>query len=116
MHRPAWISRLWAMWLSVRSWMHWRQRRKARREKQRQEMLFQVEVLARALLLEAMTPLAAALKRMDQRQMDGMHQLYKHLQQQEEMLLEVLQNQQPAASQQIFPLIGQPKPAPTSRS
>ncbi len=63
----------------------------------------------RALLLEALTPVAQAMLRQDKRHQERGNQL-------EELLLEVLSSLQPSAQEQISKLIGQQLPSPTSPS
>lgn len=103
-----WSSRLREMWLSVLSWMHWSQRRAQRRWEEEQRLLLQMRLQQRMLLLEALTPMAEALQRLDNLQRDSQQMQHKHLQYQEELLMEVLNSLQPPASQQIFPPNGQP--------
>lgn len=116
------ISRITEIWLSLLSWMRWRQRRVAREETLRLRQLEEMEVLLRrqeikardreerllslseislrALLMEAMLPLADALRRQDQMHLAQ----YTELQ---ELLLEVLNSLQPTAEEQISQQIGQ---------
>jgi hypothetical protein len=81
-----------------------------------QRLLLQMRLQHRMLLLEALTPLAEALQRLDNLQRTAAHQQHKHLQLQEELLKEVLNSLQPPASQQIFQQIGQQTPPPSSRN
>lgn len=103
-----WSSRLRAMWLSVLSWMRWSQRRTQRRWEEEQRLLLQMRLQQRMLLMEALTPMAEALQRLDNLQRTAAHQQHKHQQYQEELLQEILNSLQPPASQQIFPPNGQP--------
>lgn len=75
-----------------------------------QRLLLQIRLQNRMLLLEALTPMAEALQRLDNLQRDSQQIQHKHLKQQEELLMEVLNSLQPPASQQIFPLIGPQTP------
>ena len=112
-------SRITVIWRSVLSWMHWRRRARAR-EQQREERLLrlvlwqvadqlerqqiqlrELELQQRRLLVEAMTPLAAALQRQDSLRSQQQAEL-------KELLLEVLNSQQPSALTQLSPLIGLP--------
>ena len=68
------------------------------------------------LLLEALTPMAEALHRLDSLQQTSHQRQHKHLRHQEDLLMEVLNSLQPPASQQIFPQIGPLTPPPISRS
>lgn len=113
MSSVSWWSSLKATWRSVLSWMHWSKRRQFRRAVLAQtdrallrEQVAQLLALETAALLDhldsrllqerqaqerllykAMVPLAEALYRMD-----SQHQ---------ELLLEILQGQQPPISQQL---------------
>jgi pullulanase/glycogen debranching enzyme len=115
----SWIYRLQEMRRSVLSWMHWRQRKAQRQWETEQRLLLQIRLQHRMLLLEAMVPLAEALQRLDNLQRTAQEQQHKHLQYQEELLLEVLNSLQPSASQQIFQRIGpqmRPPSYPSSAS
>ena len=68
-------------------------------EVQLDRMRERLEASNRALLLEALTPVAAAMQR------QGMQYSQFH-QEQVSLLLEVLSSLQPSADQQISPLIG----------
>ena len=110
-------SRITAIWLSVLSWMHWRQRARKREQQQEERLLRlvlwqvadqlerqqiqlrELELQQRRLLVEAMTPLAAALQRQDSLRNQQQTEL-------KELLLEVLNSQQPSALTQLSPLIG----------
>lgn len=109
-----WSSRLRAMWLSVLSWMRWSQRRTQRRWEEEQRLLLQMRLQQRMLLMEALTPMAEALQRLDNLQRQGSQQQYEHLKYLEELLMEVLNSLQPPVSQQIFPQTGQPMQRVTS--
>lgn len=98
-----WIFRTWATLLSALSWTHWRQKRALRQWEWEQRLLLQIRLQQRMLLLEALTPMAEALQRLDNLQRTAQQQQHKHLQYQEELLMEVLNSLQPPASQQIFP-------------
>ena len=112
-------SRITEIWRSVLSWMHWRQRRQVRRIQQQEELLLRlqvtVQVLVRQELLEMARPLAEALQRLDHNQqltrsrVQVMQaQQVEMRNQQEQLLLEILQGQQPTALTQLSPLIGLP--------
>lgn len=105
-----WSYRTWGTLLSALSWMRWHRRRRQWRElRQLQERLEQELRLRQELrmaLLEALTPLAEALQRLDNLQKVAAHQQHQHLKYQEELLKEILNSLQPSAHQQIFPLIG----------
>lgn len=123
-------------WLSVLSWTHWRLTRTERERKQEvllTQVLLQLQVQQevqqhqqasldrllhsqvlllervralpqeqpRPLLLEALQPLAQALLRQDSLAV-------QHQQETRELLLEVLNSQQPEVSEQIFRRIGPP--------
>lgn len=105
-------SRIRETWRSVLSWMRWSQRRQVRRELQaateeRQRLALQAQQreMFRSLLWEMALPLMDALTRLDKRilasQMQGVE--YNLLLQ--EMVMEVLQGQQPPVSQQLGSLI-----------
>jgi hypothetical protein len=64
--------------------MHWSRRRQLRRDRERELLLEQLELLQRALLMQALTPLAQALQRQDSL-------LVRLLQEQQELLLEILE-------------------------
>lgn len=68
------------------------------------------------LLLQALTPMAEAMQRLDSNQQLSHRQLSQQLIDQAELLMEVLQSLQPSASQQIFPRIGPPMQPVTSPS
>ena len=122
-----WSYRTWVMLLSVLSWMRWfRTRLELNRRRQRelqvqQELRLRQEM--RMALLEALTPLAEALHRLDSRQQEThlrlanlgqqLLQVQAENRQLEELLTEVLQGQQPTADQQIFPRIGPHLPTST---
>jgi len=75
-----------------------------------QRLLLQIRLQQRMLLLEALTPMAEALQRLDNLQRTATQQLDKRLQYQEELLMEVLNSLQPPAQEQIFPQIGPQTP------
>ena len=115
----SWISRITETWHLVLSWMHWR-RRKAIRQRQEQDarefrMLQLVEQRQKQLLLEALTPMAEAMKRLDQRILASQMQGVELDQGQRELLLEVLNSLQPTASQQLLPRLEPTRP-PSSLS
>lgn len=107
-----------ATFRSVISWMLWLlttpQRlirgRQLRQEAREEATRHQQEALLRAALLEALTPLATALRRQDQLLVDRTRALQEDLQtlasHQESLLVEVLSSLQPTASQQLMPLLG----------
>ena len=114
-------SRITAIWLSVLSWMHWRRRREALRIQQEELLLVRLQVtlqeLVRQELLEMARPLAEALQRLDHNQQltrsrvqEMQAQQVEMRSQQEQLLLEILQGQQPTALTQLSPLIGLPLP------
>ena len=115
-------------WLSLRSWMRSLQSLVSAQsllregqiqglEDRQQEQLLQslekleaiLQVQQRALLVEAMRPLAEALQRQDQMHLAQSKEL-------QELLLEILQATQPSALTQLSPLIGQPSLPPSSQS
>jgi len=73
-----------------------------------QRLLLQMRLQNRMLLLEALTPMAEALQRLDNLQRQGSQQQYEHLKYLEDLLKEVLNSLQPPVSQQIFLPTGQP--------
>lgn len=122
----SWISRITETWHLVLSWMHWR-RRKAIRQRQEEEardlrqearlrqllwetLLPQLRAEQRAQLLEALHPVAEAMKRLDQRILASQVQAVELDQGQRELLLEVLNSLQPTASQQLLPRLGSTPP------
>lgn len=109
-----WSSKALAMLHSVLSWMHWRQRRRLRLFQEQKRQQLELQLLLKMALLEALTPMAEALQRLDNLQKAAAHQQHQHLKYQEELLKEVLNSLQPSASQQIFPLIGQQSPPHSS--
>ena len=117
--RKRWRSRITAIWLSVLSWMRWRQRREALRIQREELLLVRLQVtlqeLVRQELLEMARPLAEALQRLDHQQQLTrsrvqvmQEQQVEMRSQQEGLLLEILQGQQPSALTQLSPLIGLP--------
>lgn len=102
----SWIFRTWVTLLSALSWTRWHQRKWQRQWETERRLLLEHRLQTRLLLLEALTPMAEALQRLDDRQREAQQQQHKHLQYQEELLMEVLNSLQPPASQQIFPQIG----------
>lgn len=127
-------SRITAIWLSVLSWMHWRQRRETHRRLEQEMLLLRQEILLdrqqrllldkqREQLWELAIPLLEALGRLDHHQqltrskVQVMGQELKELRsRQEELLLEILQSTQLSAEQQMFPLIGLPPQLTSSPS
>lgn len=105
---------------SLLSWMHWRRRARERLTQQvALAVWMQVQLpLAEAfqdqkdsnrrLLLEALTPLAQALQRLDSRQQESNQDQVMLLAEHREMLVEVLQSLQPSVQEQIFQPTGQP--------
>jgi hypothetical protein len=112
----SWIYRTWETLRSVLSWTHWRQKKALQQWETEQRLLLQMRLQNRMLLMEALTPLAAALQRLDNLQQQQWQKTHLHLLHQEELLEEILNSLQPPASQQIFQRIGQPTPPPTSRN
>lgn len=106
----SWIYQRWEMLRSALSWTHWRQKKALRQWEMEQRLLLQMRLQQRMLLLEALTPMAEALQRLDNLQRTATQQLDKRLQYQEELLMEVLNSLQPPAQEQIFPQIGQQTP------
>lgn len=98
-----WIFRTWATLLSALSWTRWHQRKRQRQWETERRLLLEHRLQTRLLLLEALTPMAEALQRLDDRQRGAQQMQHKHLKYQEELLMEVLNSLQPPASQQIFP-------------
>lgn len=94
------------MWRSALSWTRWwltkplraRLRRQIRARRERQQLL-------RQALLEALTPLAAALQRQDRLAESRHQQQLEHLKLVQDLQMEVLSSLQPSASQQIQPLL-----------
>lgn len=78
-------------------------------QRQQEQRFLDQEARQRALLLEAMRPLAAALQRQDQ-------MAQARSTEEQSLLLEVLSSLQPSAAEQISPLIGQPAQMSSSRS
>lgn len=103
----------------VRSWTRWRQKKKERQQARKQAALTaeraRMEQLLQPLLLQALTPVAQAMQRLEERQTETrlllQHQLAT-LQTQDpevrEMLLEVLSSLQPTADQVIAQQLGLP--------
>lgn len=106
----SWIYQRWEMLRSALSWTHWRQKKALRQWEMEQRLLLQMRLQQRMLLLEALTPMAEALQRLDNLQRTATQQLDKRLQYQEELLMEVLNSLQPPAQEQIFPQIGPQTP------
>jgi len=106
----SWIYQRWEMLRSALSWTHWRQKKALRQWEMEQRLLLQIRLQQRMLLLEALTPMAEALQRLDNLQRTAEQQQHKHQQYQEELLMEVLNSLQPPAQEQIFPQIGQQTP------
>lgn len=104
----SWISRVWEMLRSALSWTHWRQKKAMQRWEMEQRLLLQMRLQHRMLLMEALTPMAEALQRLDNLQRQGSQQQYEHLKYLEDLLKEVLNSLQPPVSQQIFLPTGQP--------
>lgn len=104
----SWISQAWATLLSALSWTHWRQKKAMQRWEMEQRLLLQMRLQHRMLLMEALTPMAEALQRLDNLQRQGSQQQHKQQQLQEELIKEVLNSLQPPVSQQIFLPTGQP--------
>ena len=109
----SWISQAWETLRSALSWTHWHQRRKQEQWEREQQLLLQIRLQTRMLLLEALTPMAEALERMDILMQQQWQQTHVHLMMQEDLLKEVLNSLQPPVSQQIFPQTGQPMPRVT---
>lgn len=102
------IFRIMAIWHSVLSWMPWRRRRAARaalrlemQEAREERLLLRLEAQQRALLLEALQPVAEAMRRLDQRILVSQMQQVELHQEVRDLLLEVLQGQMPPVSQQL---------------
>lgn len=112
----SWIYQRWEMLRSALSWTHWRQKKAQQRWEWEQRLLLQIRLQQRMLLLEALTPMAEALQRLDNLQQQQWQKTHLHLLTQEEMLQEVLNGLMPLAEQQIFPRIGLPLPTTTSPS
>lgn len=93
----SWRSTTRAAWHSTLSWMRWRQRRQARLLLEKEQLLLemrqQLRQEVRVLLLEALTPLAAALQRQDSLLLEQTHRLEWKAETLEEILLELLQQQ-----------------------
>ena len=99
--------------------MRWRRRREALRIQREELLLVRLQVtlqeLVRQELLEMARPLAEALQRLDHQQQLTrsrvqvmQEQQVEMRSQQEGLLLEILQGQQPSALTQLSPLIGLP--------
>jgi hypothetical protein len=108
--------------------MHWSRRRRQRREQQQEHLLLQVqrllqvETLAlvdhqatlhrlleqqlRRLLLEALSPVAAAMQRQDSQALDRHRELLELLRLQQEIQLEILDSQQLPLREVIFQELG----------
>lgn len=94
-----------------------------RRAREQQEKVDQLHLLVemlleqhRALLLEALQPVAEAMRRLDQRILVSQMQQVELHQESKELLLEVLSSLQPSALTQLSPLIGLPSQPHSSRS
>ena len=111
-----WIYQRWVMLRSALSWTHWSQKKAQKQWETEQRLLLQIRLQHRMLLLEALTPMAEALQRLDNLQRTAAHQQHKHLQYQEELLKEVLNSLQPPVSQQISPPPGPPVVTSTFRN
>lgn len=114
-----------ATYRSVISWTLWllttpqrlirghRLRQEAREEATRHQQ----EALLRAALLEALTPLATALRRQDQLLLEEMAEVHKHLlqveTQQESLLVEVLSSLQPPVESQLLPRVAKGSTPPS---
>ena len=100
-----WSSRTTAAWRSTLSWMRWRRRRSLRQALERELFLEQLQLLVqqetRALLLEALAPLAQALQRQDSLLLQETHRLSWQAETAEELLTELLQATQPSSRQQL---------------
>ena len=79
-----------------------------------QRLLLELRLQQRMLLLEALTPLAASLTRMDNLQQEYWQKTHLHQLMQEDLLKEVLNSLQPPVSQQISLPTGQPPLRSTS--
>ena len=101
----SWTSRAWVMLLSALSWTRWRQKKAMQRWEMEQRLLLQMRLQHRMLLMEALTPMAEALQRLDNLQRQGSQQQYEHLKYLEDLLKEVLNSLMPLVEQQIYPLI-----------
>lgn len=112
----SWIFRAWVTLRSALSWTHWRQKKAQKQWEMEQRLLLELRLQQRMLLMEALTPLAQALQRMDNLQQEQQLKEHVMLLMQEELLTEILQSLQPTVSQQIFPLIGQRTPTTSFRS
>lgn len=109
----SWICQRWVMLRSALSWTHWSQKKAQRQWETERRLLLEHRLQTRMLLLEALTPMAEALHRMDSLQQQQWQQTHVHLMMQEDLLKEVLNSLQPPVSQQIFPATGLPQ-APSS--
>jgi uncharacterized damage-inducible protein DinB len=112
------------------SWMPWRRRKAARKlqeareealrlemqQEQERRLLHLLEAQTRALLLEALTPVAEAMRRQDQRQAETQASLEALAQESRALLIEVLQGQMPPLRDRIFQDLGQPQQLTSSRS
>lgn len=102
-----------AMRRSVHSWTRWRQKRRQLRLQRKQEKL---RLLLTPLLLEALTPVAQAMQRLEERQLETRLLLQQQLaspatpQETRELLLEVLSSLQPPAELVISQQLGLPLP------
>ena len=112
-----WISRITATWLSVLSWMRWRQRRRLRLQQEREQLLDQIASRVRTELLDAMTHLSYALERQDRLAEHLTQRLQEDLattaSQQTELLLEVLSSLQPPVESQLLPRVQAPSRPPS---
>ena len=104
-----WRSRVTEAWRSTLSWMRWRRRRRLLLALERElflELLQEqlpllVQQETRALLVEALTPLAQALSRQDSLLLQETHRLSWQAETAEELLTELLQATQPSSRQQL---------------
>jgi len=95
-------------WLLTSPQRALQRRQQARRDQQ--------AALLRAGLLEALTPLAEALRRLDQRILVSQMQQVELHQEVKDLQMEVLSSLQPSASQQLLPRLESTQPYSHRRS
>lgn len=102
-----WNSRTWVTLRSGLSWTHWRLKRHQRWTERYLSLLQAQEEqtlrLQRALLWEALQPMAEALHRLDQQQKTEAQHQYEYQKYLESLLMEVLNSLQPSAQDQLLP-------------
>jgi hypothetical protein len=127
-----WKSRIRETWRSAISWMSWSRRRKLRRiqeqERQRTLMLLQlipalvaaIEPVVHRQLMQMAEPLAEALQRQDNLEMERLHSLNLRQELRAEQMLELqmdlLSSLQPTAEQQLLQVLEPSTQQPSPRT